>query len=174
MQLSTLVLPAPLGPISANSSPAGTANDTPSRTLRPPKRSVRRSTASSAIPPPAAAILLHVAIGAARPANLAEVELLDVAVLAQPLGAAVEHDATVLHHVGIVGDVERKRRALIDQQDGEIELAPDLGQAAQQILHDHRRQPERELVHQQEFGAAHQRAADRQHLALAPRQQATD
>ena len=38
MQLSTLVLPAPFGPISANSSPASTANDTPSSTVRPPKR----------------------------------------------------------------------------------------------------------------------------------------
>jgi hypothetical protein len=41
MQLSTLVLPAPFGPINANSSPDSMANDTWSRTTRPPKRSDR-------------------------------------------------------------------------------------------------------------------------------------
>src|SRR5688572_4932123 len=98
-QLSTLVLPAPFGPISANSSPAATASETPSSTVRPPKRSMRRSISSSAIPSPAAAILLHVAITAALAAAAAEIELLDVGMTAQTAGRAVEHDAAVLHHV---------------------------------------------------------------------------
>src|SRR5690349_10180937 len=128
MQLSTLVLPAPFGPISANSSPDATVNDTASSTVRPPKRSDRRSSASSAIPSPAAAILLDVAIGAPRAlggaSRLAEVEFLHVGMGAQALGAAVEHDAAILHHIGMVGDLEREGGALLDQQDGERKLAP--------------------------------------------------
>src|SRR5712691_7597996 len=108
-QLSTLVLPAPFRPINANSSPAATASDTPSSMVSPPKRRVRRSIASSAIPSPAAAILLGLAVAAVRAAEAAEIELLDVGVVAQPLGAAVEHDAAVLHHVAVVGDGERHR-----------------------------------------------------------------
>src|SRR5262245_34541548 len=171
MQLSTLVLPAPFGPISANSSPASTANETESRTVSPPKRSVRRSSASSAIPSPAAAVLLDVAIAPALAADLAEIELLDVGMTAQPLGAAVEHDAAVLHDVGMVGDVEREGRALLDDEDGQAKLAPDLDETPQQLLDDDRRETERELVHQQELGPADQRAAKRQHLPLAARQQ---
>src|SRR4030088_3503795 len=110
-QLSTLVLPAPFGAMSANSSPASTLSDTPSSTVRPPKRSVRRSISSSAIPSPAAAILLHVAVAPVLAAFLAalaaEIELLDVGMAAQAIGRAVEHDAAVLHHVAVIGDLER-------------------------------------------------------------------
>src|SRR5437660_4113441 len=114
-QLSTLVLPAPFGPISASNSPGAAANETSSSTTSPPNRRVRRSTASSAIPPPAPAILLDVAIAAARACGAAEVELLHVGMLAQPLGRAVKHEAAVLHHVTVVGDGERDRGALLDQ-----------------------------------------------------------
>src|SRR5215469_790222 len=93
MQLSALVLPAPLGPMSANSSAASTANVTPSSTVSPLKRRVRPSTASSAIPPPRTAVLLHVAIGPALAAALAEIELANVLVRQQALRRAVEHDA---------------------------------------------------------------------------------
>src|SRR5258708_4240383 len=102
MQLSTDVLPAPFGPISAKSSPGAAANDTSSSTTSPPNRSPRRSTASSAIPPPAPAILLDVAIAAARTGAAAEIELLHVGMSAQPLGRTVEHDAAVFHHVAVV------------------------------------------------------------------------
>src|SRR5579871_165475 len=145
MQLSTLVLPAPFGPISAKSSPGAAANDTSSSTTSPPNRRVRRSTASSAIPPPASAILLDVAVAAARAGGAAEIELLHVGMLTQALGGAVEHDAAVLHHVPVVGDRERDRGALLDQQDGEVELAPDLGEPLRQILDHHGREAEREL-----------------------------
>src|SRR5262249_61617510 len=98
-QLSTLLSLAPFCPSSANSSPAATANDTPSSTVRPPKRKVRRSISSSAIPSPAAAILLHLAIAPALAPLEAEIEFLDVRVAAQALGRAVEHDSPVLHGV---------------------------------------------------------------------------
>src|SRR5215212_4993504 len=77
MQLSTLVLPAPLGPIRANNLPLSTAKDTSWRTVSPPKRSVRCSTASSAIPSPAAAVLLDVAVAPPAFAGLAELQFLD-------------------------------------------------------------------------------------------------
>src|SRR5262249_27089474 len=133
------------GPIKANSSPAATSSDTPSSTVRPPKRSVRRSIASSAIPSPAAAILLDLAVAAVLAADAAEIELLDVGMVAQALRAAVEHDAPVLHHVAVVGDGERHGRALLDDQHGDAELAPDLGEPAQQVFHHDRRDPERKL-----------------------------
>src|SRR5262245_37827852 len=162
MQLSTLVLPAPLGPMSANSSPAATAIDTSSSTVRPPKRRRSRSTARSAIPSPAAAILLHVAIAPARAADLAEVELLDVGVIAQALGAAVENDAAVLHHIGMVGDGECEGGALLDQDDGEVQLAADVDEALQEIFDHDWRKAKGQLVHQQELRRADQRAAQRQ------------
>src|SRR6266850_437711 len=109
MQLSTLVLPAPFGPISASSSLGPTPNETRSSTVSPPNRRVSVSTASSAIPPPAPAVLLDVAVAPARTGRLAEIEFLDVRVAAQPRGVAVEHDAAVLHHIAVVRDGERDR-----------------------------------------------------------------
>src|ERR1044072_8630617 len=134
MQLSTLVLPAPFGPISANSSPRATRSDTRSSTCRPPKRNDNASISSSAIPSPGAAILLHGAIAAPfRAAGLAEVEFLDIAMLAQPCAVAVEHDAAVLQHVAVVCDRKRRRSALLDDHDRDAELVPDLHDARHQV-----------------------------------------
>src|SRR5262245_22232223 len=152
MQLSTLVLPAPFGPISANSSPAATANDTASSTLSPPKLRARRSTSSSAIPSPPAAILLHGAIGAACAAGLAEVELLNVLMAAQPGGVSVEHHPAVLQHIAVVGNVERNSGGLLDHQDRDAELVADFDQAPHQLLDHDRRKAERHFVDQQQFG----------------------
>src|SRR4029079_232679 len=146
MQLKALVLPAPLGPISANSSAGSTANEMQSSTVRPPKRRLRLSTSSSAIPPPAAAVLLDVAIAAAfAAARLAQIELLDVGMAEQARLVAVEHDAAVLQDVAVVGDLERDRRALLDQQDGDAELALDLQQARHEVVDHDRRQDGRQL-----------------------------
>src|SRR5262245_20757729 len=146
MQLKALVLPAPFGPISANSSPDSTANDSPSSTVRPPKRRHRLSTSSSAIPPPAAAVLLHVAVAAAfTPAGLAEVELLNIGMVAEQGAVAVEHDAAVLQHVAVVRDGEGNGRALLHQHHGDGELALDLNETRHQVVHHHRRHPQRQL-----------------------------
>src|SRR6267378_3628995 len=115
-QLSTLVLPAPFGPINANSSPAASASDTPSRTVRPPNRNVRRSISSSAIPSPAAAILLDIAVASSLTTLAAEIEFLDVGMTPQTLGRSVEHDAPAFHDVAVVGDLQRHGRALLDDQ----------------------------------------------------------
>src|ERR1700752_3440876 len=129
MQLRMLVLPAPLGPISARSSPARTENDTFSSTRRPPKASDSRSTASaaSAIPAPAATVLLDVAIAPPRVAGAAEVELADVLMREQARRRAVEHDAAVLHHVRVISSVERDLRVLLDQEGRHAERPADGG-----------------------------------------------
>src|SRR3954464_14825748 len=107
MQFSTLVLPAPFGPISAISSPGPTSKEIPSRTVSPPKRRLNSSMASSAIPPPGAAVLLHVAVRAALALGLAEIELLHVRMTFQSLTIAIEHDASILHHVRMIAEFER-------------------------------------------------------------------
>src|SRR5262245_60185572 len=145
-----------------------------SSTVSPPKRSDRRSMASSAIPSPAAAILLDVAIAPPLAAAAAEIEFLDVGMAAQALGGAVEHDAAVLHHIAVVRDLERHRRALLDDQDGDAELASDLGEPAQKILDHDRGEAERELVDQQQLRPADEGAGERQHLPLAAGKEPAD
>src|SRR4051794_13107536 len=105
-QLRTLVLPAPFGPINANSSPASTASDMPSRTVRPPKRSVSRSISSSAIPAPPPAILLDVAIAASLSCLAAGIEFLNFGMTAQLLRSAVQHDLAVFHDVAVIGNFQ--------------------------------------------------------------------
>src|SRR5437868_15369902 len=110
-QLSTLVLPAPFGPMRAKSSPASTANDTPSSTLSPPKPRCTSRKSSSAIPPPRATVLLDLAVTAPG-ARAAEIELRHVGVRAQSLGGAGEDDAAALHHVPVIGRPQRPARVL--------------------------------------------------------------
>src|SRR5664279_366887 len=59
------------------------------------------------------------------------------------------HDASMLHHVMPVGDGGRKPEILFDQQDRESPLLQ-LSNRAPDLLHDHRRQPFRRLIQQQE------------------------
>src|SRR6266571_1575608 len=158
MQLSTLVLPAPFGPIRANSSPGSTAKEMPSSTTRPPKRSVRPSISISAIPSPAAAILFHLAIAAPVARGVAEIELLDVAVRQQARAVAVEHDPSILQHIAMVGDRERHGGALLDNHNGDAELVADLQEPRHQVFDHDRRQPERQFVDEQELRLARQRA----------------
>src|SRR5215470_19988733 len=143
MQLSTLVLPAPFGPIKANSSAGSTANEMPSSTTRPPNRSVSRSTSISAIPSPAAAILFDGAVAAPVARRLAEIELLDVAMRHQPRAVAVEHDSSIFKDVAVVGDLQGHRGALLDDDEGDAELGTDLHQPHDEVFHHDRRQAKR-------------------------------
>src|SRR5687768_1444442 len=152
MQLSTEVLPAPFGPIRATSSPGFASRLTSSNTFSPPNASDTERSASSAIPAAAAAVLLDVAVAAPLPARAAEVELADVLVREELLRRAVEHDAAVLHDVGIVGGVERDLRVLLDQQDGDAGLGANRLQASHEFPDEERREPLRELVDEQELG----------------------
>src|SRR2546426_6472182 len=114
MQFTTEVLPAPLGPISARSSPCLTSKETSSRTFRPPKARETPESASSelTIPAPGPAVLLDVTIAASRTASRAKIELTYVLVRPQPLRSAVQHDPAALHDVAVVCGIECKRRVL--------------------------------------------------------------
>src|SRR5580700_7773365 len=168
MQLSTLVLPAPFGPISASSSPASTWSDTSLSTARPPKRSERFSTASSGIRPLLCGRLPQRPIGTAFvAARLTQIGFLNLTPAAQFGGGAFEYDAAGFQHVAVVGDSERHARILLHQKDCDAKLASDARHAPCQILDHDGRQAERKLVDEQQFGFAHDGAADRQHLPLA-------
>src|SRR6266545_148924 len=119
-------------------------------------------------PAPAAPVLLDVRVApAARVAADAQVELLDVLVRQEAVARPVVHDAAVLHHVAVVGDLERGAHVLLDQQDRESELRSQALDELHQGLDDDRREPERQLVDQEDEGTAQQRGADGEHLALA-------
>src|SRR5262249_29538878 len=135
MQLSTLVLPAPLGPIKANSSAGAKVSEMPSSTVRPPKARRRSSISSSAIPPPLPAVLLDAAIAAALPSlRLPQIELAHVGVITEPPGAAVEHDATVFQDVAVVDHGERQGGVLLDEQQGHRQRAADAHQGLIDVL----------------------------------------
>src|SRR4051812_20546193 len=171
MQFSTLVLPAPFGPIKASSSPASTCSDTSVSTVRPPNRSDKRSTASSAM----RMLLPQRAIAAALlAAGLPQIGPLDLAPAAQLGGGPLQRDAAVLEHVTVVGDRQRHADILLHKQDSDAELPPDARDAPRQILDHDRGEAERQLVHQQQFGLADDGAAESQHLALATGKQPRD
>src|SRR4029077_20364891 len=171
MQLSTLVLPAPLGPISANSSAGPTPSEMPSRTVSPPKARCKASMASSAIPPPIAAVLLDLAIAAAVPGGgLPEVELGDIGVLGEVGGAAVEHDAAVFQDIAVVDHAQGESRVLLDDHQRQGKRATDGQQALQEIGDDDGGEAQRQFIDEQQFGLANKPGGDGQHLPLAPRQ----
>ena len=100
----------------------------------------------------------------------AEVALLDLGARREAVGGTFERDLADLEHVRTLGDGQRHRGVLLDEDDRgplTVDLADDLGDPR----HDLRRQAERRLVEQQQLGLAHQRPADRQHLLLAAGQQ---
>ena len=84
----------------------------------------------------------------------------------------VEHDLAVRQDVAAVGDLEREVHVLLDEQHGAAALLRELAHDRQQPLHDHRREPEAELVEEQQLRLPCQRARDREHLLLAPGEQA--
>ena len=64
----------------------------------------------------------------------AEVRALDLLVLPQLGGRAVEDDAAALDDVAVVGEVERHPCVLLDEEHGRPELALDLAQALEDQL----------------------------------------
>src|SRR5258708_17203647 len=85
---------------------------------------------------------------------------------------AGERDLPGLHDIAAMGEAERVVRVLLDQEHRDLLLLVDLADHLEDLLDDERREAERRLVEQQEARAAHQRAADRQHLLLAARERA--
>src|SRR5450631_1424691 len=150
MQFSTLVFPAPFGPIKASNSPASAAREMPSRTRRPPNRKFSELTSRSAIPPPTAAILLDGPIASTvATGRLPEIELLDIPVGAQPRSVAVEYNAAIFEHIAIVGDAQGDRGTLFHDDDGDGKFATDLCKPPDQLFHHDRGETERQFIDQQ-------------------------
>ena len=96
-------------------------------------------------------------------------------------GAGIDFggDAADRHDVGAVGELERERRLLLDQQDGET-FAVELAERFQNSVDDLRREAERGLVQQQQLrlrtsargrpraSAARRRRASRRSASAAP------
>ena len=164
------VLPAPFGPIRASSSPARASNDTSRSTCSPPndERNAARASAASAIPAAAAAVLL------------------DVAVAAAPLAA--RRRGRTRGCPGARAAARACRRARCGRSRSRRHGRPCRARPARsarraaasvpscsrtarsrghQVLDHERREPERQLVDQQELRRAHQRRADAEHLPLA-------
>src|SRR5262249_1547009 len=139
--LITVVLPAPLGPMTETSSRSPTARSTSLTAWTPPKCFDNPSTCSSIPLSPlmmvtatlrqpalAAPIMLHVpiALPLAHPGQ-PQIELLDVLVLADRARFAVEDDPAALHHVGVLGEPQRHRGVLLGQEDGQALLPVEPG-----------------------------------------------
>src|SRR5258708_4641619 len=103
----------------------------------------------------------------------AEVRALDVGRAEQLLAGAGLHDRPGLEHIAAVGDLERLRRVLLDQEDGDA-LRVDLAHDLEDRLDEDRREAERRLVEHQELRLRHERAADREHLLLAAGERARE
>src|SRR6185503_3039946 len=86
-----------------------------------------------------------------------QVELLHVLVLADGPCVAVQHDPAALHHVGVLGEVERHGGVLLGQQHGHLLLAVQAADDAEDLLHQHRGQAHGRLVEQHEPGPRHER-----------------
>src|SRR3990167_5499232 len=99
----------------------------------------------------------------------AEVELLDVLLLAQAIAAIFHDDAAVLQHIAVVRGVEGHVGVLLDQQDGGAALAVDAHHDLENLLGELRTQAQAGLVEQDQVGVGHERTRDRQHLLLATR-----
>ena len=65
---------------------------------------------------------------------------------------------------------ERDPRVLLDDEHGEPFLLVQLADDPEELAHDQRREAERRLVEQEQARAAHERAAEREHLLLAARE----
>src|SRR3984893_10844877 len=96
----------------------------------------------------------------------AEIEFLDVLGMHQPLATVVHDDAADFQHIAIMRRLQRDLGVLLDNQDRHALLLGVPLDDGENLLHQDRRQTQRRLVEQQQRGAVHQRAPDRQHLLL--------
>ena len=62
------------------------------------------------------------------------------------LSRALEHDATVLHDIAMIGDFKRQGGVLLDQYHGELLLVLQAVNDFEDLLDDHRRQPKGRFV----------------------------
>src|SRR2546430_13484030 len=98
--------------------------------------------------------------------SVSEIRASDGVVPAELGGRARHDDAAGLEEVGMVGEVERHRHVLLDEQDADALLAVDRTDDAEDLADDERREPERGLVQEQEPRPQHERTRDGEHLLL--------
>ena len=153
MQLNTEVLPAPLGPMIASRDRGATleADVGEHAETAEGERDV---------------LDLEDRAHACRPRVAAQVQRLDLLVVAELVGGSRQGHRAVLEHVGVVGDRQRHRRVLLDQEHGRA-AGVDLDDHVSNPLDDQRGQSEGRFVEKEEVGLGHQRSADRQHLLFA-------
>ena len=80
-------------------------------------------------------------------------------------GTIRAHDASRFQKIAAIGDGERKRRHLIDKEDGDPGVAQ-FGQDIEQFIDHAGRETERRLVQQNDPRFRHQAARDGEHLLL--------
>src|SRR5215813_13382709 len=94
----------------------------------------------------------------------AEIELLDVLVLAQRLGLAVEHHAAVFEHIAVTRVFQRHAGVLLREQERHRLLGVEIADDFENLLDQLRREPHRRFVQQDHLRPRHQRPSDRAHL----------
>src|SRR5438034_754034 len=100
--------------------------------------------------------------------SVSEVRASDGVVPAE-LGRRPRHDdAARLEEVGVIGEVERRRDVLLDEQDAHALLAVDGAHDAEDLAGDERRESERGLVEEEQARPQHERARARGGAPLAP------
>ena len=89
--------------------------------------------------------------------------------VANLLALTLEDDPARLQDIRALAQVEREECVLLHQQDGDVLLVVESVQERDELLHDERRQAERELVDRERTRLSHQCSSDRNHLLLAAR-----
>src|SRR5215471_5785271 len=114
--------------------------------------------------------MLDVAVAA--PADIAEAQIkfLDVFVVAQAGGAAIQDDPAVFQDIAILCNGQSHGSVLLDQQDGHLGVTIEARDNVKNFLHQHWGQPQRGFIEKHELWAGHQGTADRQHLLLTARE----
>src|SRR5438552_158075 len=102
-----------------------------------------------------------------------EIALLYLFIIHQILRAVSQHDSAGLQHVAATGHVQGHVRILLHEQDRRA-LGVDLADDLKNLRHDHRCEPQRRFVEQQQFRPRHQCPRDRQHLLFAATERPTD
>jgi hypothetical protein len=103
-----------------------------------------------------------------RSLGVAQIGRLDFGIIGQRRGVVFADDGAGLQHVAAIGDRERQRGHLVDQEDRGA-LVAQVGEDIEQLGDHRRRQPKRGLIEQQNSGLRHQPARDGQHLLLPAR-----
>ena len=173
---SSVVLPAPLGPMTERSSPSLTSTLTRLTACTPPNdldtsRISSRALMRSREPALAPAVVLHVAVALALPdAGEPQIELLDVLVLADGRGRrrpaqsarSPSRSRAARSLRATVAFCSASSTATLSSRLSRLTISKISG-------HQHGRQPHRRLVEQHQLGAGHERPPDGEHLLLAAR-----